>query len=402
MQGGDETLFLEKYFGKDYAIILKHPQTYHNFTSLLKKTNKTADELLREREGLLKKIKSQSFSPKLQAKINKAFKELRYEDTRKILDIFLAANSAKEKELIKAHYIKALTYMEQVRYLEAKEEFEKIAPNIMNVDILHDYGKMYCMLGEYDNAIEYNKKSLNIKLTTLAANDPSIATSYNNIGLALNNKGEHDKAMEYYKKSLNIKLITLAENNPLIATSYNNIGSVLNDKGEYDKAMEYYKKALKINLSTLGTNNLSIAINYNNIGLVLSSKGDYEKAMEYYNKALKINLFLLGSNHPSIATSYNNIGGVWWNQREYDKAIEYYDKALKIFIAIFGEKYPKIAGIYNNIGCALHSKGENSKAIEYYEKALHILRNLFPYGHPHIDKTISSLKNVEESLKNEN
>jgi len=120
----NENDFLEKYFGKDYAIILQNPQTYHNFTTLLKQTNKTPDQLLKEREELLKKIESQSFSPVLQKQIDNAFKELRYEDARELMDTFLEANADKEKEIIKAHYIKALTFMEQIRYHEAKEELD--------------------------------------------------------------------------------------------------------------------------------------------------------------------------------------------------------------------------------------------------------------------------------------
>ena len=160
--GTSETDFLEKYFGKDYAVILQNPQTYHNFTTLLKETQKTADELLKEREELLKKIKKQSFNDTLQNQIDKAFKELRYEDVRELIDGFLEANADKEKEIIKAHYIKALSYMEQVRYHEAKEEFEKIAPNINDTEILSDYAKIYYIVGEYDKAIEYYEKALDI------------------------------------------------------------------------------------------------------------------------------------------------------------------------------------------------------------------------------------------------
>jgi len=160
--GISEKEFLEKYFGKDYAVILQNPQTYHNFTTLLKETQKTADELLKEREELLKKIKKQSFNDTLQNQIDKAFKELRYEDVRELIDGFLEANADKEKEIIKAHYIKALSYMEQVRYHEAKEEFEKIAPNINDTEILSDYAKIYYIVGEYDKAIEYYEKALDI------------------------------------------------------------------------------------------------------------------------------------------------------------------------------------------------------------------------------------------------
>ena len=220
---GKETDFLEKYFGKDYEVILKHPQTYHNFTTLLKQTNKTADELLKEREELLKKIASQSFSPKLQNQIDKAFKELRYEDVRALIDAFLETHSDIEQDIIKEHYIKAISYMEQIRYQEAKEEFEKIAPNIDNADILSDYAKMYYTLGEYNKAIEYNEKALKINLATLGENHPTIATSYNNIGLAWDGKGEYEKAIEFYNRALKIFIATLGENHPKVKVIRGNL-----------------------------------------------------------------------------------------------------------------------------------------------------------------------------------
>jgi len=401
LQGGDETDFLIKYFGKDYKVILNHPQTYHNFTTLLKETQKTADELLKEREELLKKIKKQSFNDKLQKQIDKAFKELRYEDVRELIDGFLEANADKEKEIIKAHYIKALSYMEQIRYDEAKEEFEKIAPNIDDVEILSDYAKIYYILGDYDKAIEYYEKSLNITLATLGENHPSTATSYNNIGSAWYSKGEYDKAIAYYEKDLNITLATLGENHPSTATSYNNIGGVWYSKGEYDKAIAYYEKSLKIRLATLGENHPDTATSYNNIGSAWNSKGEYDKAIAYYEKSLKIRLATLGENHPDTATSYNNIGGAWYSKGEYDKAIEYYEKSLKIRLATLGENHPSTATSYNNIGLAWYSKGEYDKAIEYYEKALHILHGVFPNGHRYIDITTKSLNSAKESLKNE-
>ena len=225
LQGGDETDFLIKYFGKDYKVILNHPQTYHNFTTLLKETQKTADELLKEREELLKKIKKQSFNDKLQKQIDKAFKELRYEDVRELIDGFLEANADKEKEIIKAHYIKALSYMEQIRYDEAKEEFEKIAPNIDDVEILYDYANIYYILGKYDKAIAYYEKALKIQLATLGENHPSTATSYNNIGLAWKSKGDYDKAIEYYEKALHILHGVFPNGHPNISVIEGNLNS---------------------------------------------------------------------------------------------------------------------------------------------------------------------------------
>jgi len=79
-------------------------------------------------------------------------------------------------------------------------------------------------------------------LKSLPPNHPDLAKSYNNIGLVYNSKGEYDKALEFYQKSLEINLISLPPNHPDLATSYNNIGLVYNSKGEYDIALEFFQK----------------------------------------------------------------------------------------------------------------------------------------------------------------
>lgn len=82
LQGGDETAFLEKYFGEDYKTVLENPQTYQNLKLKLSNNRKTTQELLEERGELLKKIDSKSLKVSVQKMIDKAFKELRYDDVR--------------------------------------------------------------------------------------------------------------------------------------------------------------------------------------------------------------------------------------------------------------------------------------------------------------------------------
>ncbi|CAF1167451.1 unnamed protein product, partial [Didymodactylos carnosus] len=67
---------------------------------------------------------------------------------------------------------------------------------------------------------------------------------------------------------------SLPSNHPSLATTYNNIGLVHDEKGEYDKALENYERTLEIELKSLPSNHPSLATTYNNIGLVHAVKGD--------------------------------------------------------------------------------------------------------------------------------
>jgi tetratricopeptide (TPR) repeat protein len=119
-------------------------------------------------------------------------------------------------------------------------------------------------------------------------------------------KGDYDKALEYYGKALEIMESKLGKHHPSTATTYNNIAVVYLAKGDYDKALEYYGKALEIRESKLGKDHPYTAATYNNIAGVHYAKGDYDKALEYYMKAFRILLNTI-KNHPNTISCFQNI-----------------------------------------------------------------------------------------------
>jgi len=421
LQGGDETEFLKKYFGQDYVVVLKNPKTYHNFTALLKKTNTSADELLEEREKLLKKIASQNFNSKFQKKINKAFKELRYSDVRKLIDTFLKDNKSIEENLIKAYYLKALSYYEQQQYLDAKKEFENIASNVSNPNILFERAYTYYMLGNYDKAIEYYNKLLKLAVAPLQDYYPSILTIYDHVGLAYYSSGYYNKALKYYEKSLKLRLLSAGKNDSNLLTNYMNIGLTLHKKGENEKAHLYYIKCLDFieeNFVPIKKNEKqdSVIIDKEIFNNTINFFFEFNKIKIYYHRELNyiktlfklidnplnitkdkniINtlecsnkqMFNLNNTLPSTAIIYESIATDCSILYEYNKSITYYNKALKIQLSNFGEYHPNTARIYENIGSLYKNTKEYEKALNYYQKSLKI--RLLILQKNHMDIAIS-------------
>ena len=67
-------------------------------------------------------------------------------------------------------------------------------------------------------------------------------------------QGDYEKALEYYEKDLEISERTLGSDHPSTATTYNNMAGVYKEQGEYEKALEYYEKALTVFMAKLGAN----------------------------------------------------------------------------------------------------------------------------------------------------
>ncbi len=191
-------------------------------------------------------------------------------------------------------------------------------------------GASNAALQRYDAAIDSYKQAIKI--------NPDFAETYNNLGMALQDKGELDAAIENYNKALKIK--------PNFTEAFYNMGNSLKDKGELDAAIDSYKQAINIKPCH--------AKAHNNMGIVINDKGLSDAAIESYNKALKIK--------PDYADAYYNMGNTLKYKGELHEAIDSYKQAIKI--------KPDYAEAYYNMGVALMYKGELDLAIDSYKQAL--------------------------------
>ena len=256
---------------------------------------------------------------------------------------------------------------------------------------------LYDVAWNYKSAMDF-KGCLNVLDTALAyalihvgENNPVTATLYNGYGCLYDDKSEYDRALDYFYKSLEIRLICFGENNPDVGDSYNNIGNIFDKKLENEKALDYYSKSLRIWMEIEGEMNADVAMSYNNIGMAYYSKSDFDKALDYFNKSLNIRLELLGEEHPYVADSYNNIGMLFDAKLEYDKALECYQKSLKIRLETLGEEDYDVAQSYNNIAVLFSFKAEYDKALVLFLKSLSICKTLFGEKHMDVASTYNNI-----------
>lgn len=257
---------------------------------------------------------------------------------------------SKGKEVKWEAYKQILSYMSSNKYIREDDIFTKIIPRLQIAN---------SFIEEFSNE-----------------ETEQMAMLLNNIGLVCNSQGEYNKALKFFQKALEISKKVLRENHPNIATNYNNIGTVYDIQGDYKEALNLFQKALEIKKKVLGENHPDTANSYNNIGGVYYSQGNYKEALNFYQKSLEVKKKVLGENHPDTAITYNNIGGVYSSRGDYKKALNFYERALEIRKKVSGENHPDTANIYNNIGLVYDSQGNYKEALEFYQKALEIRKNI--------------------------
>ncbi len=290
-----------------------------------------------------------------------------YEEVQDIVELFISLMvEVYRKKTIDSFYI--------IPYIV---DFDKVirTKNIDLATLCNNISSIYRNIGEFEKALEFQKKSLKIKEEILNLKHPDIATSYNNISLIYQDTGELEKALEFQKKALNLKKEILGEKDPNLATSYNNISLIYLDMKEFEKALEYQWKAIGLKQEVFGNKDINLAINYNNFSIIYQDIGKFKKALDFQFKALELREDLLGENDPDIAVSHNNISYLYQSMGRLDDALKHQLKTLDIRENIFDHSSPLLRKTYLDISKIYDDLGNTKESLRYKNMTLDNMGN---------------------------
>jgi tetratricopeptide (TPR) repeat protein len=287
----------------------------------------------------------------------------------------------------------ALDLFKQTHTTENKDN------QLLKAHLLADLGAINDHLGKSNQALNYSKTALDIRLTYLDEKHPDVAKSYGNIGTTYGELGEHEKALENQKIALELLLELHSEKHRDVAATYNNIGGTYGELGLHEKALENKEKALHLLIELFDEKHPNVATAYDNIGLNYGKQGLYDQALERHEKALSLRLELFDENHPDVARSYHNIGGTYREMGLHDQALENEEKALRLWLELFDENHPDVADSYNNIGWTYGEMGLHDKALENEKKALELRLEILCEKHPDVANSYNNIGGAYRALR---
>nr|WP_276020149.1 tetratricopeptide repeat protein [Acetivibrio straminisolvens] len=187
-------------------------------------------------------------------------------------------------------------------------------------------------LGEYEKAIEYYDKALEL--------NPDSDKAYIGKARAFDALGKYEKALEFFDKAIEI--------NGNSAEAYNAKGITLANLERYEESFENLKKAMELEPSN--------SVYQNDMAYGLNNLRRFEEAIQYAEKALELN--------PRNSSAYTNKGYALEALGKTDEAIKCYDKAIQLC--------PTDFYVYYNKALTVFETGKTEEAIELLDKALEI------------------------------
>lgn len=185
---------------------------------------------------------------------------------------------------------------------------------------LLNIGRLYKQLEGYDRALENVRRSLSIyrEIESETGNKTGITLSHKELSSIYFEMKNYDQALMYNEKVLEINKTTGNEHG--VANSIASMGKIYYDMGRYEASLNHLFEALKIKKQL--NDSTDLASIYLFIGRSYNKLNDASKALEYLNKSLAIarsqNL------RTELKDAFHTLYEIYRDKNDYQKALEYH------------------------------------------------------------------------------
>jgi len=174
-----------------------------------------------------------------------------------------------------------------------------------------------------------------------------VAQSYNGIGAVYHSLGQYERALEYYQKYLDITIKISGQESPDVAKSYSCIGDVYRSLGQHEQALKYHQKGSstirKVQVLSERPRHYCPAGREQRIERVRllpqhwqRVQGKSEEGLEMHMKSLDIKSRIYGDRHLLVADTLISMAVAYTQQDKYEEELVQHQKSLDIRIRLAG------------------------------------------------------------------
>lgn len=258
--------------------------------------------------------------------------------------------------------------------------------------ILNEMVGFYRETCEYDKAILFGTKALNIIESAEGTDNIHYATTQLNLANALRAAGKLADSLSVYSEAEQKYNRFLEPGVFDFASLYNNISLVYQELGKYEEAVEYLERALKI-VENYPKKRFELAVTYTNLANSMLSCGkDIEICRKYLMQAVEI-FVERGEQGTHYAAALMGLGDIKAGENKPSEAAEIYKKAMFAVEHNLGridyyyrlkQKYDAVCDSSEGQSIRENELGLNICRAYYHEKIRPLLEKEYPEVLPHI------------------
>ncbi|OIW17727.1 hypothetical protein TanjilG_29077 [Lupinus angustifolius] len=293
--------------------------------------------------------------------------------------------------------------------LQAMKLFDKGdngKPSLELVMCLHVTAAIYCILGQYNEAISILEHSIK---TPVVDDGQQCAlakfASHMQLGDAYAMLGQLEKSITCYTAGLELQKQVLGETDPRVGETCRYVAEANIQALQFDEAEMFCQMTLDIHRANGSPQSLEEAVDRRLMGLICENKGNHEAALEHL--VLASMAMVANGQEVEVATVDCSIGDIFLSLARYDEASFAYQKALTVFKANKGDNHPAVGSVFVRLANLYNRMWKIKESKSYCESALRIYENPMPEvpceeiasGFTNVSAIYESMNELEHALK---
>jgi serine/threonine-protein kinase len=248
--------------------------------------------------------------------------------------------------------------------------------------------------GDFEAAEAISREALE-RSRALRVPDPrQEITSIGNVASSLHAQRDLDGAEPLYREALARRRTLFGPDDPGIATTGAALAALLSAQGAHAEAESLLRESIRIQRGV--PDELMLAVSLNNLGTTLIRGDRLAESVGPLEESLSIRERVLGEGHPDVAKTLNNLGSTLERQGRLAEAEPRYRRALEIKQERLGRDHPSVAIGLNNLAGCLHKLGQLDAAEALYVESIAIRRKAFGPKHVNVATALGNLGRVYE------
>jgi serine/threonine-protein kinase len=257
-------------------------------------------------------------------------------------------------------------------------------------ELYETLGRMYRLLGRYQNADGLLRSALEKMKTTLSPDDPKVIDGLLQLGALRGDESQSKEAEQLVGKALSLASRNRAPDDPVVIEAKSALGRVLVQSGSYDKAIAILQPIVKIQPSTdEAMDNLLESLTA--LGIAEHFTGHYDLAESLNRRALALDRKRYGNSYPRVAEDLANIGTTEASFGRFPQAEAKYREAEGILKAWYGPNNGETIQLSTMLGLILIQENKLAEAEPLLLHVLETQEQTLGKDHPTVGFTLDTL-----------
>ena len=234
--------------------------------------------------------------------------------------------------------------------------------------LMDTIGNVYGGLGIDDAARPLIERALQIRESSLDAEDPDVGTSLYSMAFVAARSARPDEALPLIRRALAIREKALGPDDPDVAYTYWALGMFCG----YEEGMHAFEHAQAI-FEKIDPDHIGAAWCMNDRARrLIQSRGDYAAARPLMQRALEIKEKKLPADHPDVGNGMNSLGYVLTKLGDYAAAEPLLERSLALLEKSCSPEHIMVAMALHSLGELFRVSSREAEALPLFDRALAI------------------------------